>query len=323
MKPLRRAFTMIELLFVIVILGIVGGITLETIRQYYEGIYRTQTYTQRINEADHILDQLSKYFENAIDLSIVNMDMDAADGALAGTCAGASNDGELAPEAENVAHDYTTVFVGVDTDSLRTTGRPGWSETVRPNPFLGTSLISNDANFTAANAVITGLYPASNLQNSAIYNVDASYINTCTHYYTNNGNAYYTINGVNYATNTLALTDNFVTSGNLYGAGPSTDKKFLLRTGYAFRVLDTGEFVMFTNFRPWKAEVYSNANAKRSTLGRNVASFYADFNNTNYFNTRGTLWRLKVCMRGLDANLSDNDTATQEICRERKVHVRY
>lgn len=322
MKPLRRAFTMIELLFVIVIMGIVGGIALETIRQYYEGIYRTQTYSQRIHEADHILDQLSKYFENAIDLSIVNMDMDAADGALAGACAG---DGELAVEAENVAHDYTTAFVGVDIDSLRTTGRPGWSETVRPNPFLGTSLISNDANFTAANAAITALYPASNLQNSAIYNVDASYTNTCTHFYTNNGNAYYTIpvGGVNFGTNTLTLTDNFVASGNAYASGPSADKKYLLRSGYAFRVLDTGEFVMFSNFRPWKGEVYSNANAKRSTLGRDVASFYADFNNTNYFNTRGTLWRLKVCMRGLESNLSDSDTATQEICRERKVHVRY
>lgn len=320
MKHLRRAFTMIELLFVIVILGIVGGIALETIRQYYEGIYRTQTYTQRISEADHILDQLTKYFENAIDLSIVNMDMDAADGALAGTCVG-----DAAPEAENVAHDYTTVFVGVDTDSLRTTGRPGWSETVRPNPFLGTSLISNDANFTASNAVITALYPASNLQNSAIYNGDASYTDTCTHFYANNGNAYYTIpvGGVNYGTNTLTLTDNFVSHGFAYTSGPSADKKYLLRNGYAFRVLNTGEFVMFSNFRPWKGEVYSNANAKRSTLGRDVASFYADFNNTNYFNTRGTLWRLKVCMRGLESNLSDSDTAGQEICRERKVHVRY
>jgi prepilin-type N-terminal cleavage/methylation domain-containing protein len=319
MKPLRHAFTMVELLFVIVILGIIGGIALETIRQYYEGIYRTQTYTQRISEADHILDQLTKYFENAIDMSIVNMDIDAADGALAGTCVG-----ELSPEAENVAHDYTTAFIGVDIDSLHSGGsRPGWSETVRPNPFLGTTLISNDANFTAANAAITALDPTSNLQNSAIYNVDASYVDTCTHFFANNGNAYYEIpvGGVNYGTNTLTLTDNFVASGNAYSSGPSADKKFLLRTGYAFRVLNTGEFVMFSNFRPWQGALYTTGT--RSTLGENVASFYADFNNTNYFNTRGTLWRLKVCMRGLDTNLSSSGTAAQEICRERKVHVRY
>jgi len=235
MKRMRYAFTMIELLFVIVILGLIGGIALETIRQYYEGIYRTQTYTQRINEADHILDQLTKYFENAIDMSIVNMDMDAADGALAGACAG-----ELSPEAENVAHDYTTAFVGVDIDSLHSSGRPGWSETVRPNPFLGTTLISNDANFTAANSAITALYPASNLQNSAIYNVDASYVDTCTHFFTNHGNAYYEIPAINYTTNTLTLTDNFVASGNAYSSGPSADKKYLLKSGYALRDMYTG-----------------------------------------------------------------------------------
>ena len=115
--------------------------------------------------------------------------------------------------------------------------------------------------------------------------------------------------------NTLPLANNAGT------ASPKSDRKYLLRTGYAFRVLDTGEFAMFSNFRPWKGEVYSAG--KRSILGQNVASFYADFNNTNNFNTRGTLWRLKVCMRGLESNLSDSDTATQEICRERKVHVRY
>ena len=313
MSDFRRAFTMIELLFVIVILGIIGGIAMETIRQYYEGIFRTQTYTQRVNEADHILDQLGKYFENAIDLSIVNMDDDAADNALNGTCIDV-------PSENNGSHDYTTTFVGVDVDSLRNAGRPGWSE--RVTLPTSTSLISNDANFTAANNIITALYPVSNLRGSAIYNADAVDTNTCAHYYTNNGNAYYTIPATWIVNDhNLSLTDNYVNSGHAYSSGQTTDKKYLLRTGYAFRVLNTGEFRMYYNFRPWRGETYNNGT--NSTLGQNVASFYADFNNTNYFNTRGTIWRLKVCMRGLDSNLSSSDTAVQEICRERKVHVRY
>jgi prepilin-type N-terminal cleavage/methylation domain-containing protein len=70
----RRAFTMIELLFVIVVMGIVGTFAIEMVRQYYEGIYRTKTITDRAAEADHILEQVSKYFENAISASIVNLD---------------------------------------------------------------------------------------------------------------------------------------------------------------------------------------------------------------------------------------------------------
>jgi hypothetical protein len=310
---------MIELLFVIVIMGIIGGIALEAIRQYYEGIYRSQTYAKRVNEADHILEQLSKYFENAIDMSIVNMDKDAGDGALVGTCAG--DPGE---EAENVAHDYTVAMVGVDTDSLRVVGTPGWSEA--PSTFTGTSLIANDANFTAANGVITSLYPASDLNHSAIYNYQsiATALGSCTYFNwdgTGTNEAYYTITNV-VNSHTLTLADNYIAHGHTYdGVVPDKIKKYLVHTGYAFRVLDTGEFIMFSNFRPWRGEIYSSG--ARNTLGTNVASFYADFNNTNSHNIRGSVWRLKVCMRGLDSDLNTSNVASQAICRERNVHVRY
>lgn len=306
----HSAFTMIELLFVIVIAGIVGGIALEAIRQYYEGIYRTQTYTQRVNEADHILNQLSKYFENAIDISIVNMDEDAADGALVGNC-----EGDPETETEATAHDYSVVFVGVDVDSLYSTGKPGWSEYAKDG-FNGSAITMDDANLSFANATITALYPGSNLQNSAIFN-HQDIADTCDDFYTVNGNAYYTINGT-LVGNTLPLLNN---AGSLIIDEKDRHRKYLLRTGYGFRVLNTGEFIMFTNFRPWKGEIYSNG--QRTTLGQNVASFYADFNNTNSFNDRGSVWRLKVCMRGLDENLTTNDVAQDAICRERRVRVRY
>ena len=308
---MRKAFTLIELLFVIVIMGIVGGIALETVRQYYEGIYRTQAYTQRVNEADHILEQLSKYFENAIDYSIVNMDEDAADTALVGNCVGDPEE-----ETESAAHDYTVVMLGVDTDSLRTIGMPGWSEKAN-STFNGTSLTPSDANLSLANQMITSFYPASNLANSAIYN-HQNILDTCDDFYALNGSAYYTITGFNSTTNTLSLTNN---AGSAIIDEKDRSRKYLLRTGYAFRVLDTGEFVMFSNFRPWKGENYNTG--FRNRLGQNVASFYADFNNTNSFSDRGSIWRLKVCMRGLDSNLTTNDDPNQAICRERKVHVRY
>ncbi|MGZ8556538.1 MAG: type II secretion system protein [Sulfuricurvum sp.] len=306
----RRGFTFIELLFVIVILGIVGGIALEAVRQYYEGIFKTQEYSRRVAEADHILDQLTKYFENAIDKSIVNLDENKADGALDGTCVGRPTDTSTG--------DYTVAFVGVDNDSLRTTGKPGWSETVAPVPFTGTTLTSDDADFSAANAIITGLYPTSDLANSAIYNHQGAEYG-CQYFNwnaDNNLSAYYTINGV--AGNTLTLINNAVV------ASPDNDRKYLLRTGYAFRVLNDGTFMMYTNFRPWKGELYTAA-VKQNILGQNVAHLYVDSSTENGEDQGefGLVWRLKVCMRGLDANLSTTDTESQAICRERRVHVRY
>lgn len=302
----RSAFSMIELLFVIVIMGIVGGIALETIRQYYENIYRTQEYTQRVSDADHILDQVSKYFENAISSSIVNLDRGATT-----NCYGPPIDGD--------ANDYTIAFVAADYDSLRRTGAPGWSE----DTLLGANnvITAMDANYAASNAIITALYPASSLGNSAVYDTDSADVDTCTRFGLNGGligsAGYHRITGS--TANTLTLnSENNATNGK---------RKYLLRSGYAFRVLDNGDFTMYTNFRPWLGERYTAA-TKTNVLAQNVAHFYADYDATDFMNNpnlndRGLVWRLKVCMRGLDENLSDTDLEGQTICRERRVHVRY
>ncbi len=310
----RNAFTMIELLFVIVILGIVGGITLEVVRQYYEGIFRTQEYNKRVAEADHILDQLSKYFENAISSSIVNLDKnvepDPAGTALV-TCDG--------PPIAGDTNDSTVAFISVDSDSLRVTGRPGWSEETALG--AGNTITALDANYSEANSTISAL--GSSLVYSAIYNADSVDIGACTRFrWSGSGTSGYHIINTTPAPTATALslsTDNNATNGK---------RKYLLRTGYAFRVLNNGDFMMYSNFRPWAGVNYTNNTAKKNILGQNVAHFYADYNATDFMNNaglndRGLVWRLKVCMRGLDANLSTSDTESQAICRERRVHVRY
>ncbi len=304
----RNAFSMIELLFVIVIMGIVGGIALETIRQYYENIYRTQEYTQRVSDADHILDQVSKYFENAISSSIVNLDRGATT-----ACYG--------PPVNGDANDYTVAFVAPDVDSLSATGTPGWSE----DTLLGANnvITAMDVNYGASNTIITALYPSSSLLNSAVYDSDSADVNACARFGMNGGltgsAGYHRIAGSTATTLTLNAENN-ATDGK---------RKYLLRTGYAFRVFDNGNFMMYTNFRPWANERYNTAaNRKENILGQNVAHFYADYDATDFMananlNDRGLVWRLKVCMRGLDANLSDSNLEGQTICRERRVHVRY
>jgi prepilin-type N-terminal cleavage/methylation domain-containing protein len=309
----RNAFTMIELIFVIVILGIVGGITLEVVRQYYEGIYRTQEYNKKVADADHILDQLSKYFENVISSSIVNLDKNLEPdpaGTATVTCDG--------PPTAGDTNDSTVAFISVDSDSLRVIGRPGWSEETALG--AGNTVSALDANYTMANTIIGAL--GSSLLNSAIYDADSVDIGACARFrWSGSGTSgYHIINTLPAPTETvLSLsTDNNATNGK---------RKYLLRTGYAFRVLNNGDFMMYSNFRPWVGVKYTNA-VNKNILGQNVAHFYADYNATDFMdnaglNDRGLVWRLKVCMRGIDANLSTSDTESQAICRERRVNVRY
>jgi len=314
-QRVHKAFTMIELLFVIVILGIVGGFALEAIRQYYEGIFRTQEYNKRVAEADHILEQVSKYFENAISSSIVNLDVNNT----MNGCYGPPVGGDLS--------DYTVAFIGVDVDSIRgISGRPGWNEETLLS--TGNILTASDANYTMSGTIINTLYPASpaNLTGSAVYDYDSINSPACTRFGLNGGltgSAGFHRIIASTETNLSLNTENNASDGH---------RKYLLRTGYAFRVDNDGNFRVFTNFRPWVGERYAGsnvgANVKSNLLGQNVAHFYADYNATDFMNNpgvndRGLVWRLKVCMRGLDTNLSTSDTESQGVCRERRVHVRY
>jgi prepilin-type N-terminal cleavage/methylation domain-containing protein len=317
----RRAFTMIELLFVIVVMGIVGTFAIEMVRQYYEGIYRTQTITQRTAEADHILEQVSKYFENAISASIVNLDEDAIG---AGDC--------KIPDIADSAHDYTVAFIGVDADSLRgewnaTVGTylPGWNEDVN---ISGTTMRGFGVNYNYASTITNALNGGGPLtNNSAVYNNSQNAVN-------NGGCSDYNLNDA-----TIPLTDTkflsitgFTPNTLTFGFNPNLDegnkkRAYLLRSGYGFRVQSNGNFTMYTNFQPWNGERY-NTHGTAQLLGQKVAHFYTDYNTTDFQNVqnltdRGLVWRLKLCMRGIDANLSDSTNSANDICRERRVHVRY
>lgn len=317
----RRAFTMIELLFVIVIMGIVGTFAIEMIRQYYEGIYRTKTVTERAAEADHILDQVSKYFEYAINTSIVNLDKND-------TNLNNANPNCTIPDNANGKHDYTVAFIAVDHDSLRggwngTSYIPGWNEDVN---ISGTNIGSSGANYTYANTITAALNSGGDLRNSAIYNNSQNAANRggCYDYDLNHTVAladtkFLTI--TNFTPNTLTL--------NLSLDSGNEKRAYLLRTAYAFRVQSDGNFTMYTNFQPWAVggERYNTHGTPR-LLGQKVAHFYADYNTSDFQNDsnvtdRGLVWRLKLCMRGIDANLSDSTNRANDICRERRVHVRY
>lgn len=305
----RKAFTMIELLFVIVIMGIVGGLAIEAVRQYYDGIYRTQEITKRTETADHLLDQLSIYFEAAVDGSIVNLDRQGAGNGCYGI------------PMPNDTNDYTIAFVAADNDTLRTTGgSPGWSSEVQLS--AGNVITALDANYTAANTIITGL--GSSLAQSAIYDADSADENACVRFNLNVGDGISGYHRLNNAANPITST-----TLQLNNENNATDghRKYLFRTGYAFRVDRdaNGSFYLYTNFRPWAGERYSADTTKKYLLAQKVNHVYVDYDQTGNTSAAlgGKVWRLKVCMQGLEENLSDTDNDALQICRERNVNVRY
>ncbi|MBD3810149.1 MAG: type II secretion system protein [Sulfuricurvum sp.] len=310
MKSMKQhaGFTMIELLFVIVIMGIVGGLALEAIRQYYEGIYRTEEYSKRVAQADQMLEQIAHYFEIAISDSIIRLDENNLTG-----CYGI-------PETGDDNNDYTIAFVSVDQDGMRgfwdgTRWRPGWS---RDGVAGINTLFSADANYTAMN----NLSPlaASNTSRAAIFRSEGlgEGDNECERFGWESGgntnNVYARIVSVDSDTN-LTLDKNLNISGQ-------AKRTYVMRTAYALRARD-GEFNIYSGFEPWNNERYDSAPAR--LLGENVTHFTILYDNANTaMNSNvGNIYTLKICVRGLDDNLVDTNDSDRQICRERMVHVRY
>ena len=311
-KSQKNAFTLIELLFVIVVIGIVGGFALEAVRQFYEGIYRTGEYDKRVAEADHILEQVSKYFENAISDSIVNLDQEIG-GVVTQDCYD-SPAGDL--------NDYTIAFIAVDIDSLQgVSGEPSWS---KYGNSIGFNLFSPDSNYTEVNNIMVSLNPLLPLIGSAIYRKDGEVEGNgmCERYgWANSGN---TNNVYAKIINLVSDTTLSLNSTLSYYGGSAVSNAYVLRTAYAFNTDENGTFRLYSNFRPWNGERH-NTNGTENILAENVAHFQIKYDNTNTARNSdvGNVITLKICMRGLDSNLSSTDTDANNICRERKVHVRY
>lgn len=309
MRPLNnhKAFTLIELLFVIVILGIVGGLALEAVRQYYNGIYRTGEYSKRAAQADQILEQISKYFENGISASIIRLDVNNS---IFGTvCNGI-------PQAGDNSSDYTIAFVGVDNDGLRgfwdgTRWRPGWTSDV---VSVGNTVVSADSNYTAIDTVTNPL------AGSAIFRSDGvgEGIDECHRFgweaAGNTNDVYRTIIARN--------SDTDITLNDILSINGQASRAYVLRTAYAFRAKN-GQFNMYTGFQPWSGDQYNGTTAR--LLADKVTHFTILYDNTNTIvnSNIGNIYTLKICMQGLDENLSDSNLSKNQICRERMVHVHY
>lgn len=320
MNRVNKAFTLIELLFVIVILGIIGGVALATIKEYFDISVVSVEVNKRVAEADRALEQIAPYFENGIAESIVRLNRGSGT-----TCYG--------PPDPNDTNERTIGVIAVDVDGRQgdwnaTMNRyiPGWSEDVN---ISGTTVRSIGANYSYANNLIGIIYPGNTILTSALYNQNKVDLDPtgCSSYRWNNGagsgDAYLDI-VANPTPSTLTIT----WPANVTQVNGSSSARYLLTTAYAFEVTSGGVFQMYSNFRPWNGETFA-ANGTINTIAEGVSSFSVDYDRSSTAaldgmgSKTGMFYTLKVCMRGLnDNNLSDT-TQSNQICRQRSVHVRY
>lgn len=329
----RKAFSLIELLFVIVILGIVGSVALAAIKEYFEASIVMTEVDKRVAEADRVLEQITPYFENGIAESITRLDLGTGN-----TCYGP-------PDGEDI-NNRAIAFVSVDTDSRHGSwdaaiGRfvPGWSEDVNVS---GNTIRSIGGNYNYANTIIGSLSPGNTIVGSAIYNRDQINLDStkCQSYMWDTTNAW-NVNG--YGDAYLDITAN-PTANTLSVAWPtnitqpvgSSSGRYLLSTAYAFEVdnsdlngdgISDGVFRMYNNFRPWLGEKFPVGNSNIITTKATNFSVFYDRSATAALDGMGSktgmFYILKLCMRSPNDTTLDDKNETTQICRQRSVHVRY
>jgi len=154
--PFRKAFSMMELVFVIVILGIVSSIGAEVIASVYENYIIQRAQHRASIKTQLALNQISNRLRHAIPSSM-------------GRRVGKTGIFEFNVQTmASTPNSYTVLqWVGTDSESFEaiqndSNRKPGWSGFIDLDNSTSTSLSSPASNFTLANTIKTNLGHTSN-----------------------------------------------------------------------------------------------------------------------------------------------------------------
>lgn len=268
----RNAFSMLELVFVIVILGIVASIGAEVIAKVYQS-YIVQRAQQRASVKTELASvQIANRLSYAIPGTVIRR-------------VGKAGAAELITEALGSNPDLYTVlqWVGYDADSFGaiTTAAnrlPGWSGFCDLDASAGTTLNTPGSNLGLANTII------GNLSNSALSITDAS--------------IYFP--GYAVQSDVTAAAGTNIT----LAAAPATKVEHykLAWTSYAL-VIEGGDLFLYHNFAATPSAAIPAATANnRSLLMKDITTFK--------FRGDGRTIRFKICRT--ESIGDDNVTACKE-----------
>lgn len=304
----RSAFTLIELVMVIVVFGIIASIGAEIITKMYENYLRTRAINRLQSQTEITLEQVAKRLQYRIKDSVR-----------------ASNDNGsswLALPDQNVTKGYDTIeWIGISNESFLgehngTSVVPGWSGLIDMDSNttkLGTrTLETPGSRLDMARDIILALTNGDVDMNNeggdlpALIFKGAKPLYNVNNYYTEGGNTYTT--HVSRSTNTtfhIPVDDN-LTDGNLF------EQYYLAHSAYALAPVgaaDDFNLTLYYNYQPWEGETYT-PNGTPTVLAEHVSTFR--------IRQDGDSIRIKLCIH--DANQSIASNFDFSACKEKVIY---
>ena len=281
---MRKGFTLMELVFVIVIFGILSKFGADILYKIYENYVYSNTFNRLENQSEMAVKQIANRLQYRIKDSTIARD---------------TLSGSIEPIGSNTGNETVLEWIGVDIDGWRgtVTTKPQWSGFIDLAASTSNVLNSPETNVTDSELGI--FFIGSNVDlNSSAFGWDGTDLRNLA---SQSGAA---IHPVDFATTSITSA---MTAAPNFSNTDVYEYYELARTAYAVEFDEDGRQLIFHyEYQPWLGETAS-ADSTSALIMDNVTSFK--------FTSMGDIMVIQVCVG------DDNVTGVGEysICKEKVV----
>ena len=322
---MKRAFTLLELVVVIVVLGIIAMMSFNAIMNIYSNYFQTRTVNELETQTEIALEQISKRLEHRIKPSVIARKTDGA--FLALNDSGVNLDAkyeilEFIPYAYEIFNDV--ISLDANDNVIEQGGKAGrysgYADLAKSSPATG--LISPGSNFTTGVVeTIKDLTCRDEIRNATCVDFakkDGGVVAIFSDVYYNVQSSFGYSNGTVPVSLDIAKVGVKSTDGDTleisgFGGKQISEQYHLAYTANAIvpeqsaDPKDTANGVfdlnLYYDYRPWMGEKYKQ-NGEKATLAKNVTRFV--------FTEKNGVIVLKLCMRAKNSEIT--------ICKSKAVY---
>jgi len=300
----KKAFTLLELVFVIAIIGLLSTLGVRFMVEAYKSYLFSAINNRLQNESATAIEFIAKRLSYRIKDSVIARDLTTG-----------TNTNNFVPVQSAIGANFTVLaWVGSDIDGWRGINNPLWSGIIDLDidPInQNLRLVSPNTNTVTMNQFITNLsYGTGGINNSALYFIGLSDSNVLTDYgwgrnaafiQDQNGSMHPINNAVNQTVFLpLPLNQDF-TNIDVF--------EYYKHAWTAYAIVHTanGDLFLNYNYQPWNGHSFNNApNIRSQLIMQNVATFQ--------YRAIGSLLKIQICV--------ENQLTGQEyaICKEKTIY---
>jgi len=281
----RSAFTMIELIFVIVVMGIIGKFGVEFLAQAYKNFIFTNVNNTLQSDTSYAVEVISKRLENRVRDSVIARK----------TTTSATTIPDTVPINDAVGDSYTVLeWISVDEEGFRGDYKPNWSGIIDlfNTKTTTTVLYSPETNTTAIDTLINNLSNGdSGIEDAALYSIGSNG-DVLSSYGWEAGSL--AQDGIIHPITAGTDIDTFISSNSSDFSGSDISEYYkLVWTANALVWSDDGsgkskgDLTFYYDYQPWNGETI--ADAKSALLMENVSTFK--------FRAIGSILKIQLCVK--------------------------